>query len=510
MALANFIDKAALNASQVLTNFDRGDFESILLRNTIEIAFDKNAVDTNEGKYSLDMITRLVVRLYPKIKFRSINLDDDSYHQYLINLAKSINPVIDISENDSTIRVVVGQTKLPSNDIPTIYVGSENWIVKFSSKEPVGSTNHNNPFAAGVAACIASANIFRFVFKDNLPHGYLDSDFSLSIFTFSKTFQDNGPEIKNVSLPESTLVGLGAIGNGFIWALNRIANLAGDINLIDDEKIELPNLQRYVLADQGSLDHSKVEMAVSHLKNTKLNIHAYPYEWRRFLQERNNWSINQVAVAVDSAKDRILIQGALPKKIFNAWTQPEALGISRHLNFLKSACLACLYLPNSKAKNRSEEIAENLGLMGEENEKLIRGYLALNKAVDESLVGQIAAAKKISVEVLRPYIGKQLDIFYSEVVCGGVLMKLSNDSGQTINVEVPCAFESAMAGILLAAEIVIDAEGLRKSIPTITRFNLLRPLTNYILEDQVKHHLGMCICQDEVFSNAYRVKYQQA
>lgn len=508
MALANFIDKAALNASQVLTNFDRGNFESILLRNTVEIAFDKNAVNTSEGRCSLDMLTRLVVRLYPKIKFRSINLDDNSHHQHLLNLAKSINPVIDISEDNSTVRVVVGQTELPSNDIPTIYIGSENWIVKFSTKSPVRSADHNNPFAAGIAACIAAANIFRIVFKDNLPHGNLDQDFQLSIYTLSKAFSDNGPEIKNVSLVESTLVGLGAIGNGFIWALGQIADLSGDINLIDDEKIELPNLQRYLLTNQGSLDQSKVKIAVDQLSNTKLNIHPYPCEWKHFLQERNNWNFNQVAVAVDSASDRILIQGALPKKIFNAWTQPESLGISRHTNFIDLACLTCLYIPNSKAKNRSEEIAENLGLLGQQNEMLIRGYLALNKPVDETLIVLVAGAKKIKVELLQPYIGKPLDIFYSEVVCGGVLLKLSSENGSAINVDVPCAFESAMAGILLAAEIVIDSGNLRKPTQPISKFNLLRPLSDYLLEDQAKHPSGRCICQDEIFLDAYRVKYK--
>ena len=86
-------------------------------------------------------------------------------------------------------------------------------------------------------------------------------------------------------------------------------------------------------------------------------------------------------------------------------------------------------------------------------------------------------------------------------------MKLSGENGIVVNVEVPCAFESAMAGILLAAEVVIDAEGLRESIPPITRFNLLRPLSDYVLEDHRKHSSGKCVCHDEFFINAYQLKY---
>lgn len=401
----------------------------------------------------------------------------------------------------------MGKTQLPVETFPTLYVGSENWIVKFSTKNAVGSANYNNAFAAGVAACFAAANLFRFVFKDSLPYGDLDSDFEMSIFEFSKTFRDRGPDITKVHLPESTLVGLGAIGNGFIWALYRIDNLTGDINLIDGEKIELSNLQRYVLADQESVDHTKVDVTSRYLNGTKLNIHPYPSTWEHFISIRNNWHIDQVAVAVDSAKDRILIQGALPKKIFNAWTQLDSLGISRHLNFIDSACVTCLYMPTGKSKNRSEEIADNLGLLGEENEKLVRGYLAMNKPVDELLIGRVSMAKRVDIELLRHYLGKPLDIFYSQFVCGGVMMKLSGENDQVDNVEVPCAFESTMAGILLAAEVVIDANRLRKPIPTITRFNLLRPLSDYLLDNQAKHASGKCICHDEVFINAYQLKY---
>jgi molybdopterin/thiamine biosynthesis adenylyltransferase len=300
---------------------------------------------------------------------------------------------------------------------------------------------------------------------------------------------------------------LGAIGNGFVWALGRIDNLTGDIDLVDGEKIELPNLQRYILADQQSVNQVKVDIASRYLDGERLRVNPYPKTWEHFINERNNWSINQVALAVDSAKDRITIQGALPKKIFNSWTQLESLGISRHFNFIDFACVTCLYIPNAKKKNRSEEIAENLGLFGQQYEMLVRGYLALNKSVDENLISLVSTAKNIPIEVLRHYVGKPVDIFYSEFVCGGIMMKLSGENNSVVNVEVPCAFESAMAGILLAAEVVIDAEGLREPIPPITRFNLLRPLGDYLLEDIAKHSSGKCICQDEIFKNAYRSKY---
>ena len=74
--------------------------------------------------------------------------------------------------------------------------------------------------------------------------------------------------------------------------------------------------------------------------------------------------------------------------------------------------------------------------------------------------------------------------------------------------EVPSAFESALAGILLASEIVIDVTQLRKTpIPSISRINLLRPISKYINENQTKHHLGRCICQDDDFRDVYLEKW---
>lgn len=78
------------------------------------------------------------------------------------------------------------------------------------------------------------------------------------------------------------------------------------------------------------------------------------------------------------------------------------------------------------------------------------------------------------------------------------------------NIEVPSAFESALAGILLAAEIVIDAKKLRKEeLPTISRINLLRPISKYINENQSKHHIGRCICHDKDFRAVYDEKWNR-
>lgn len=508
MALANFFDKAALGAAQVLAGFDRTEFEKTLLGNRVEIVFDRNGWSSCEGSITLDLLTRLLARLYPSLTFRNPDGTGSEFLRKLEQLAMSINPKINIDQSSAMVTVVVGDLAQMIHDRPVFYLGSKNWTAYFSVKAPVASHDFNNSFGAGAAACFGAANVFREIFKKQLPYGLVDTDFTVSMFSFKKNANpDEDPILDSCAITDTTLAGAGAVGNAFLWALSKL-DVAGNLDVVDHQQVDLSNLQRYVLADQTSITKEKVNYVREFFKSSKLVLTEKPVTWQEYVQERNNWQLQRVAIAVDSAEDRIAIQGALPGKIFNAWTQPEALGVSRHLNFLNDPCLACLYLPTGKKKSRSEEVAENLGLFGPQNELIVRGYLAQDKPVDAHLIGLIAAAKNIQASELMKYVGSNLNVFHSEVVCGGVLMNLAKDTeGNNASLQVPSAFESALAGIMLAAEVVIDCNNLVRDQPTVTRFNLMRPLNNYLSEMYQKHASGKCICGDAHFRETYRKKY---
>ncbi|WP_210265356.1 hypothetical protein [Ensifer canadensis] len=70
------------------------------------------------------------------------------------------------------------------------------------------------------------------------------------------------------------------------------------------------------------------------------------------------------------------------------------------------------------------------------------------------------------------------------------------------------AFQSAMAGIMLAGEIVKRATG---SAPdwTTAKLNLLRKMPSEVAtERRKKDRLGRCICQDADYVDIYRAKYR--
>ena len=130
-----------------------------------------------------------------------------------------------------------------------------------------------------------------------------------------------------------------------------------------------------------------------------------------------------------------------------------------------------------------------------------------NEGLGRGFLERIATALKVDVEPLLRFEGKPLRTFYTEAVCGGVILSLSSAASRS-NVEVPMAFQSALAGILLGAEVFLDAGGIRKRpMLTTTTIDLLKPLGSYLSFAHQKHPSGKCICQDNDFVHRYREKY---
>jgi hypothetical protein len=193
--------------------------------------------------------------------------------------------------------------------------------------------------------------------------------------------------------------------------------------------------------------------------------------------------------------------------------------VSRHRALGPGACLACLYVPTEAApKNEDSLVAEALGLA--DMQLHVRQMLATNAPVDEPLLRHIAGALSVEAAPLLPFVGRPLRAFYSEAVCGGVVLRLraaaaaegrelSSDCGvaglpSDRGAMVPMAFQSAMAGILLAAAFVAEAAGLptpREGSKAV--LDLLRPLGTHLIVPVSKHPSGRCLCQDPDFQAAY-------
>jgi hypothetical protein len=505
MALAPFFDKTALSAATLLKGFNRQGFEEKLTSNKIAVIFESQTESSTEQLVAVELLVNLLARLYPKLSILSEK--GGEAHDRMVALARSINPDIEISATaeDVTFYIATVETSLTSSltgKVPGVFVGASGWAASIGTGGPFSWGQSNNPLGAAAAACLAAANVFRYVFRDQLEDCALDGKITLDLRDYSVGGipADDG-SLGAIDLAGSILIGIGAVGNAVIWTLARMPSIAGALTLIDHEQVELSNLQRYVLTDMTSPGIAKVDLAESALMGRDIKVTKVQVKWSDFLNQ-GNWQLPRIAVAVDSIDERIKISGALAKEVLNSWTQADEVGISRHRRYGEEACLACLYYPTGAVPNEDELIKNAVGLPNETI--LIRDLLVTNKPVGRAFLERVSMALSIPLQELLGYENRALRQFYSEAVCGGMVLRLGAKS--TTDVEVPMAFQSALAGVFLAAELVIAAGSLRKEpILPVTRMRTCRPVPDSLVAPLAP--VERCICQDNDFRSVYSAKY---
>ena len=497
MALADFFHRDAIAISQVLQGYETDAFVEQLEGVRVGIAFGEDAATSRDGRHLLDLSVRLAARLYPNLTFAT-GPGGEQFAEELITLAESINPNIEASTTDTPNTVLAIGADAPHVDAPTLYAGCGGWQAYAGTAGPYGTSDLGNPFGAGFAACLAAANLFRLLF---LPDGAELLDDDINFPPDAEAF----PSLTTATLTAPlVLVGTGAVGNSAAWALGRTP-LEGQICLVDPEVVDLSNLQRYVLCAQSDEGGVKVEVAAKAFQDT---LQPLPYlgTWASFLEAKGyNWE--RVLVALDSARDRRAVQGSLPRWIVNAWTQVGDLGVSSHTFLRPDACLACLYLPTAESKSQDQIIAE--GLRIPELQDRVRALLDSGEGTDRSICDAVAKAFEIPAGRLEAYVGKPIRELWAHGVCGGGIIPLGNAGSPPRDLHVPLAFQSALAGLLLAAEAVRDVmTGGAQRKTLVRRLDVLRPLGDPSPQPALKAGDGRCICEDRDYVSVYRQKYE--
>ncbi|MEE8106171.1 MAG: E2 ligase fold family C protein [Planctomycetota bacterium] len=489
MALAPYFDKAALGAHAYLRGVQPDDFARILNDHVIALEFDESATCGGEGAWTTELAINLLARLYPRIAVVPQGAATRAHADWLRSLALKVNPRVEFCDaKAATVALAVGSSPTVTT-ARVVYAGSDGWMVRVSPVKPMGSGSGSNPFGAAAAACFGAANVFRTVFAEHLDDDGLD-DFEISVLDLSVGESGSIESLEGVSIGEVHLVGAGAIGNGAIWVLSRLPGLRGKLHIVDPELVELHNVQRYVLTAAESTGIAKTMLARTALQDQPIDVLLHDKSWGEFLAGHDGYpTLDRVAVAVDTAADRIAIQASLPRWIANAWTQPGDVGVSRH-GFLDGACLACLYMPDEVSRSEGEIVAEAIGLL--DHVKAVEHLLYTGAPVGDDFVRQIAAGCNLDPESLLSFSGQSLREFYTEVVCGGVLLSF----GAATEVEVPLVFQSCLAGIMLAACVVADSLGNGLSVGSKSTVDLLRPVRHHVTVPLAKHRLGRCLCQD--------------
>lgn len=495
MALADYYARNALAASQVLAGFDEERIRMVLESVRVGLAIGTDAAQCSEGRALLDLLIRLLARLYPALVIRTENeaqgTADDAK-----TLARRINPTIEFP-SVPTVEIVVGAVPPSAGAWPRIFVGSNGWNAFVGTKGPQSLGASENPLGAGIAACLGAANLFRLVFQN--AEAALDTD---SIFSaLGNDSNRAGDATLTGSFGEVVLVGGGAIGNAAAWALSRIP-MEGLLHVVDHQAIDLGNLQRYIVAERRDEGAVKVEVLARYFRG-KIQAEPHASKFEDFVASKGYiWP--RMILALDSSRDRRAAQASLPGWVANAWTQPGDLGVSSH-DFLDGACVSCLYLPEHALENEDAIVASSLGVP--DRLMQIRTLLHDGNGVPRDLLDSIAAARAIPIALLLPFEGRPIRNLYVEGFCGGAVIPLGAVGTPRQEVHVPLAHQSALAGLLLAAGAVREALGLNRPGTEVTRIDVMRPLGSYLSQRAAKDQRGICICQDADYREVYKRKY---
>lgn len=509
MGFAPYFAKNASAAQSLLNNIGSDALKAVLEGEVVMLAFDRSGA-TAEGAVLLDLVIRIVARLYPRLVIHSITDGMARKVKALERQAMAINPNLTVADpvSSATRAIVVGATPLRGSFTSLkflTYAGSDNWLAAVSQHRPMVSGTSRNPFGAGLAACLATANLFRSVFAKQIGEATLDEEAVYSAWSVEPAtpFSPN-PPLREFDIGVVHLAGAGAIGNGFLWALSA-SPARGHLHVLDDEAVDATNIQRYVMCDDRDRRLAKIKVAARAFKDrkSKVQVHGYRQTWESFVEACDDRRFDLVVTALDSAEARIRVQASLPKQVINAWTQQGEAGVSRHRFSDRFACLACLYIPKRKSAHLDELVLQGLNVPRDEAVlREVRRRLQLQVPNDAAFLADLAKRGGHQAELLTPYVGKSVGELYQGAVCSGRLLDFKRGEALAA-AEVPMAFQSALAGILLAAELVPG----RPSLPTVTQFDLMRKVPDSPSHALRKQGAGKCICEDDDFVEAYLHMY---
>jgi hypothetical protein len=532
MSLPRFLDRVVDATAPVLGGLDRDAVRAKLETTSVTLVGGERA-SAGASRDGFLLAANLLARLYPRIRLRG---PDELVHAAEVEIVL-VNPTADVAAgDDDTVATLAYETLFDG----AVSVSARGWNVYVDvdhddddDDDDDADADADAAAAAAPAALLAATlgvgELFRIVFADELgDRGRRQAQpgaFNL-ITLGDPTFELPPAAAAAADVGEFRLVGAGAIGQAAALTL-AAAGVAGTVVVVDDEKVTLSNLQRYVLTRDSDIGAVKVDLLGERLAKSRLTVVPVAAKWHAGLVEAQLPTL----VALDSPEDRIGVQASLPGPIYNAWTQPADVGWSRHESFGDEPCLACLYWPQGEVPSRHEQIAGAF----QQHPLRVLAYLVhqlpiglplppggvpavpgLEAAPEEAerwmqtpLVEDIAAAAAIDAAALVDWRDRPLADVYQDGICGGALLHL-NVGEAPREVLVPLAHQSALAGVMLATEFIVaqvpELAAARAGAPE-ARYDVLAGLPQVLARPRAR--TSNCLCGDVVWRAVYGGKLHE-
>lgn len=244
-----------------------------------------------------------------------------------------------------------------------------------------------------------------------------------------------------LEIGETYLAGAGAIGNAFLRALRHLT-VRGLLHIADPDIVSDGNLNRCLWFEPDDVGMNKALILATKAQSsfTTLTLKGHNSELAKLdIVGRNDAWLERLIVGVDSRRARRHLQGLAPREVFDASTTGIAeVIVHHHVWPTEHACMACIYSLIDQEHAHEKHVAESLNVSLSDVSK---------NQIDENAASLIVQRyPHLTVDSL---VGEAYDSLF-KTLCGTQVLKGNGDK----QVLAPFAFVSALAGALLAVELV--------------------------------------------------------
>jgi hypothetical protein len=343
-----------------------------------------------------------------------------------------------------------------------------------------------------MASALGAAEVFKHLLKPLRPgKAFHFGEATFSTFDFSVGGNDPGPALpREIVIPRSLLVGVGAVGNAFLLSLSCVPGIRGDLMTVDEEAVDDPsNLNRYLLAFEGDANPEhptpKTQLATRLFENSGIRIQPFQESLTVFLERvyrRETQRPQVVLSAVDNNDARLLLQKLWPDLLLEGATDHTLSQVSRHEYEKGLACLLCIH--NFEAADLNFSYTARMAELSGLSEETVKA-------------SQVSASLVITAEHVAQATGEKQAFLSTKVgatVCSVLaeLEAISSRSAKTLPVQPAVSFVSMISGLLMAGELVKYAAGLESSLDTFFNLDSMYPLANAALQRVAK--VSTCYC----------------
>ncbi len=480
------------------------------IREGLKIEVILQELDADQEMYKnniliCNVILNLLNRFLTKIRYVG---DREVLRKYFpASFAQSLK-LKNFTDEDPVLSIIIGNEEKKVNN--PLYVSSNGWSIYLSRKRPCPWRDFTqNPLSAIYIAALVVGEIFKLLVK-NFVKVEIIEEFIFDFITYGKGNQPirepNLPPYLDLNL---ALIGCGGVSQAVCFALSQF-ELRGRISFIDYDYIDESNKQRYFLVFDEYIGMSKTQYLTNFLLGHENNLlttlgFILSYEEAISINE-SMFNMTDVIISVDNKKTRIALQAALPKVIWNVWTDTQLnvlrYGIGKHEFLDEYQCLACAYYPrNSSTPSKTELEASILGLTQEE---------FLHRKEQNDLIKEEDLSHIFNNHQLRPEQAQKLNTLigqpFQNIIhgqCGVFNIPLGEKHEPTPATHIPL-----LAGTYVIIQYIIDRLNCTKGqkFKSITDFDALAYPTIDCFIKKIKEH--NCICSDPIYQDVFKKKWE--